>query len=79
MNTSLNFQSHACYLSEKPKNVQNFLALSDYKGTTTHGNICRVHLPTPHTGPVILHQRATKYHPSTIATHVTDFRDMLKE
>ena len=63
----------------KTENVQNFPALSDYKGTITHDNIGRVHLPTPHTGPVRLHLRATKYHPSTIATHVNDLPNILKE
>ena len=63
----------------KTENVQNFPTLSDYKGTITHGNIGRVHLPTPHTGPVSLHLRATKYHPSTIATHVNDLHNILKE
>ena len=63
----------------KSENVQNFPALSDYKGTITHNNIGRVHLPTPHTGPVSLHLRATKYHPSTIATDVNDLHNILKE
>ena len=63
----------------KIENVQNFPALLDYKGTITHRNIGRVHLPIPHTGPVSLHLRATKYHPSTIATHVNDLHKILKE
>ena len=62
----------------KTENVQNFPALSECKGTITHDNIGRVHLPTPHTGPVSLHLRATKYHPSTIATHVNDLSNILK-
>ena len=63
----------------KTENVQNFPKLSDYKGTITHDNIGRVHLPTPHTGPVSLHLQATKYHPSTITTHVNDLDNILKE
>ena len=71
----ITFQS----LRFKTENVQNFPALSDYKGTITNDNIGRVHLPTPHTGPVSLHLRATKYHPSTIATHVNNLHNILKE
>ena len=63
----------------KTEDVQNFPTLSDYKGTITHGNIGRVHLPTPHTGPVSLHLLATKYYPSTIATRVNDLHNILKE
>ena len=63
----------------KTENVQNFPVLLDYKGTITHFNIGRVHLPTPHTGPVSLHLRATKYHPSTIATHINNLHNILKE
>ena len=71
----ITFQS----LRFKTENVQNFPALSDYKGTITNDNIGRVHLPTPHTGPVSLHQRATKYHSSTIAIQVNDLHNILKE
>ena len=71
----ITFQS----LRFKTKNVQHFPALSDYKGTITNDNIGRVHLPTPHTGPVSLHLRATKYHPSTIATHINNLHNILKE
>ena len=63
----------------KSENVQNFPALSNYKGTIAHDNIGRVHLPTLHTGPVSLHLRATKYHLSTITSHVNDLRNILKE
>ena len=63
----------------KTENVENFTALLDYQGTRTHENIGRVHLPTPNTGPVSLHLPATKYHSSTIATHVNDLHNILKE
>ena len=63
----------------KTENIQNFPALWDYKGTITHDNFGRVHLPTPHTDPVSLHLRATKYHPSTIASHINDLHNILKE
>ena len=54
--------------------------LSDYKGTITHDSIGRVHcLPTPHTGPISLHLRATNYHPSTIVTHINGLHKILKE
>ena len=71
----ITFQS----LRYKTHNVQILPALSDYKGTITHDNIGRVHLPAPHTAPVSLRLRATKYHPSTIATHINNLHNILKE
>ena len=42
-------------------------------------NIGRVHLPVPHLGPVSFQLQANKCHPSIIAIHANELKQMLKE
>ena len=39
----------------------------------------RAHLLEPHSGPVTLRLRSTKYHGSSIATHVNDLYEVLSQ
>ena len=66
------------------------LILSNYDGKivmayyiTGHGivydNIGRADLPTPYSGSVYLSLRSNKYHHSTMASHVSDLYEILKD
>ena len=64
----------------KRESVEKFVnPLKNYTGDINYDNIGRGHLPTPYSGQVQLHLRANKYHHSSIATHVTDLYNILKD
>ena len=53
--------------------------LPNYSEDIVNNNLGRLHLPAPYSGKVNLFLRATKFHSSTIVTHVSDLHRILSE
>jgi hypothetical protein len=61
---------------EIPSKYKEILSVED-EDNLIYDNVGRVHLPTPYSGNVSIRMRATKFHSSTIATHISDLYDIL--
>ena len=66
-------------LQHKDEDLQHYSSILNFtKKHFIYDNLGRAHLKTRHSAPSYVFLRAQRFHPTTVATHVTDLLQILK-